>query len=100
LPLVVAVAALGVQSLVAGTPFAPITGTPIALMALLAVMVVGEEIGWRGFAMPHLQLRHNGLTASLILGALWAGWHLANGMIPGLQAYWTGFPTFLYFVVG
>ncbi len=30
---------------------------------------------------------------------LWAGWHLANGTIPGLQAYWYGFPAFLVFVV-
>jgi membrane protease YdiL (CAAX protease family) len=99
LPLVVAVGALGVQSLVAGTPFAASTGTPIGLMAVLAILMVGEEIGWRGFALPHLQERYNGLTASLILGALWAGWHLANGTIPGLQAYWTGFPAFLIFVV-
>jgi membrane protease YdiL (CAAX protease family) len=99
LPLVVAVAALGVQSLFAGIPFSPSTGTPIALMVLLAMLVVGEEIGWRGFALPHLQKRYNGLAASLILGALWAGWHLANGTIPGLQAYWTGFPAFLFFVV-
>lgn len=87
LPLVVAVAALGVQSLVAGTPFSPSTGTPIGLMVLLAMLVVGEEIGWRGFALPHLQERYNGLTASLILGALWAAWHLANGTIPGLQTF-------------
>jgi CAAX protease family protein len=98
-PLVVAIAALGVQSLDAGTPFAPSTGTPIALMVVLAMLVVGEEIGWRGFALPHLQMRNNGLTASLILGVLWAGWHLANGTIPGLQAYWFGFPAFLFFVV-
>ncbi len=36
LPLVVAIAALGVQALVAGTPFALTTGTPIALMVILA----------------------------------------------------------------
>jgi membrane protease YdiL (CAAX protease family) len=100
LPLVVAIAALGIQALIAGMPFAPSTGTPISLMFILAILVVGEEIGWRGFALPRLQMRYNGLTASLILGALWAGWHLANGTIPGLQAYWAGFPAFLFFVLG
>jgi membrane protease YdiL (CAAX protease family) len=98
-PLIVAVAVLGVQSVVAGTPFSPSAGTPIALMILLAMLVVGEEIGWRGFALPHLQERYNGLAASLILGTLWAGWHLANGTIPGLQTYWSGFPAFLFFVI-
>jgi hypothetical protein len=35
-----------------------------------------EEIGWRGFALPLLQSRFNALKASLILGLIWAVWHL------------------------
>lgn len=100
LPLVVAVVASGIQSLATGTAFAPNSGTPIPLTVTLAVLVVGEEIGWRGFALPYLKMRYNDLTASFILGGLWAGWHLANGTIPGLQAYWVGFPAFLFFVLG
>lgn len=99
LPFAIAALALGVHSLVTGAPFALSTGTSIPLLAVLAVLVVGEEIGWRGYALPHLQARYSGLVASLILGVLWAGWHLANGTIPGLQAYWYGFPAFLFFVV-
>ena len=36
----------------------------------------GEEIGWRGFALPHLQQRHSAFVSSLLLSMAWAGWHL------------------------
>jgi membrane protease YdiL (CAAX protease family) len=37
---------------------------------------VAEEPGWRDFALPRLQQRYGPLPATLILGPLWAGWHL------------------------
>ncbi len=44
---------------------------------------IGEEPGWRGFALPRLQVRFGPVLASLILGALHACWHLPAYFIPG-----------------
>jgi membrane protease YdiL (CAAX protease family) len=45
---------------------------------------LGEEIGWRGFALPRLQARYNALVSSLILGSVWALWHVPHDVAQGL----------------
>jgi len=71
-----------------GLPAVPILSTrmpslpPLQLalsvlpMFLVIGIVNGEELAWRGFALPRLQTRHNALTSSLILGILWTVFHL------------------------
>src|ERR671918_173103 len=44
--------------------------------------------GWRGFALPSLQAGHSALVASLILGAVWALWHLPFVVATGQMGGW------------
>jgi len=46
----------------------------------LSVGPLLEEMGWRGFALPLLLERYSPLAASVIVGALWAAWHLPREM--------------------
>jgi membrane protease YdiL (CAAX protease family) len=51
--------------------------TPLGALGLwIFTYSIGEETGWRGFALPHLQTNRSASSATLILALLWAGWHL------------------------
>lgn len=57
-------------------PGVPAKGLPALLMMLLVVNGFGEEVGWRGFAWERLREGHGVARSAVILGMLWAGWHL------------------------
>lgn len=71
------------------TYFPPEQGYMVAVaLAFAFPNTLGEELGWRGFALPRLQAKHNALVSSIVLGLFWAVWHIpmwiANGMM-GLE---------------
>ncbi len=55
----------------------------------------GEEIGWRGFALPQLANRFSLGAASIILGFIWAAWHLPFFFFHGADKYGQSFPVYL-----
>lgn len=48
---------------------------------------LGEELGWRGFLLPRLLEKCSPLKASVILGLVWAVWHMPAGMLIGGPYY-------------
>ena len=60
------------------------------LSAFVLTLIFGgplfEKPGWRGFALPRMERLHGPLVGTLILGVLWALWHLPLFMSPSWAA--------------
>jgi hypothetical protein len=74
-----------------GQPY-PIVDTSnpfwMVILMFLATFIssgMGEEFGWRGYVLPRLQAKWNALTSSIVLGFLWAAWHIPAFMIPNIS---------------
>lgn len=80
-PVVIAVLSIVLYGLFNGNyPVGEGITDPVLLIGALLIGLItgatGEELGWRGFALPRLQTRMNALFASLIMGVIWSVWHL------------------------
>jgi len=65
----------------------------LLIFGQLAV-VLGEEPGWRGFALPRLIERLGPIVGTLILGIAWASWHLPLFVVAGTPQYGSPFTPF------
>lgn len=94
-----AIALLGVPAAMLATGYA-FSGGQISAPSMMAVAAyvpglllqmvttgLAEEPGWRDFALPRLQDRFGPLAGSMVLGPIWAVWHL-----PLFLTEWGGFP--------
>lgn len=81
----------------------PVFGDTPLLVMLGATLVstlaqAGEELGWRGYALPRLASQVGLGGASAILGVIWALWHLPLFFLPGSGSDGQSFPIYLLHV--
>jgi len=79
-----------------------ITNPPSIILSILfsSLFPFIEELGWRGYVLDRLQEKHSALVSSLILGTVWALWHLPTFFVRdsyqaslgiGTPAFWLFF---------
>jgi membrane protease YdiL (CAAX protease family) len=102
-PVVLYVFALGVF-LLAGGGFDRASVLPAAAIpaVIFATFVRGglEEPGWRGMALPVLQRSVGAFQASIVIGVIWAVWHVPLFLMPGSSQAGTPFWLYAPAVVG
>lgn len=71
----------------------------VLTLYMLVQVGIGEEVGWRGYALPKLQSGYSALVSSVILGVLWTMWHLPLFFNPDTSYNNTPFWAFLIFLI-
>lgn len=76
-------------------PFSPWYQVLPEVLFAMFLLGTNEEFGWRGVALPLLQRIFSPFWAGLILGIIWAAWHIPAFFISGLQyEAWSAVPYF------
>ena len=99
LPIILCVFAAAITFLLTGShrPADKWRELPERFVFIFLFIGLGEEPGWRGFALPHLQKKYSPVIASLVLAPVWALWHLP---LFGNEFPWPIVPPFILSVFG
>jgi membrane protease YdiL (CAAX protease family) len=103
-PVALAVACVGIEA-----QLDPDMGRTLSIrpwytfLGLLVLMIAGgglEELGWRGVAQAELERGMGRSGAAVLIGLVWAAWHLPLFALPGVSQYGTYFPVFAVNILG
>lgn len=84
-PIVAIVVAVTIaRRLHAGANFLPYAALPLTLALQVSTGAAGEELGWRGWLLSHLEGKLTPRVAALIMAIMWALWHLPAFFFPGM----------------
>lgn len=87
----VAAALTGLLLHAAGRPPAMPQVSAVAAVAMLGIFFLAalcEELGWSGYATDPMQARHGALATGILLGLVWAAWHLLPLLQMGRSPAW------------
>lgn len=88
-----------------GLESVPRIGTVLLGLGSALVVVIGEELGWRGYLLPQLRTRYGFLAANALVVGIWFAYHVPVILIPGVYGneglpLWTNLLFFLIVVSG
>jgi len=83
---------------IAGNAALTVPGPVEPILLVLFFLVIGEEIGWRGFLLRGLLARHSPLLSTVVVAAVWTLWHSPLYFIPGMPFYGNPFWAFAVWV--
>jgi membrane protease YdiL (CAAX protease family) len=86
LPFVAAAIGLAAYVLL-GNELPDLPGAITTAEILIFFLVIGEEVGWRGYMLEQLTQRWSAMTATWMLALAWAAWHLPLYLVPGMPSY-------------